>query len=136
MREQSKKYTIAVYARIASAEQNDTETDRILLQCQAASLRTFAETFNWHVTGEFSDRCDGLGVDRPQLNAMIRHVADGRAEAVIIKDEGRLGRGADVVEKIERKIRAHGGIVFYADRLQHAMERTMQNQMCGSRSFR
>ena len=136
MRERSKKYTIAVYARIACADQNDTEIDQNSLRCQISYLRTFAESCNWHITGEFSDRCDGLGVDRPQLNAMIRHVADGRAEAVIIKDEGRLGRGAEVVEKIEHKIRAHGGKVFYVDRLQNAMGRTMQNQMCGSRSHR
>lgn len=139
----SQEVRLSAYADIIVYEQESPSKNMlrasasaaILRRCQTAYLRTFAEIFNGHVTGEFSDRCDGLGMDRPQLNAMIKHVADGRAEAVIIKiikDEGRLGRSAYVVEEIGRKVRAHGDRVFYADRLRNAMGRTMYNHMCGS----
>lgn len=121
MREQNKKHTIAVYVRVGNASQIDTEQDQHIRQCQSARLRQLAEEHGWRVTGEFFDCCHGRGVERPCLNAMLDHIAQGNAEAVLALNEGRLGRDVHVVEEIERKIQFRGGRVFYADRLQNAI---------------
>lgn len=126
VREQNKERTIAVYVRVGNASQIDTEQDQYIRQRQSARLCQFAEEHGWRVTGEFFDCCHGRGIERPDLNAMLEHISHGRAKAVLVMNEGRLGRDQHVVEEIEHKIQARGGRVFYADRLQNAIKRTMQ----------
>ena len=132
MREPSKKFTVAVYARVATAGQVDTELDQELRQHQITYLQGLAERFGWCVAGEFSDCCHGRGTDRPALNAMLECLAHDRPNAVLVKNEGRLGRDARVVEEIEHKIHAYGGKVFYADRIQNVLGEC-QNVQCGMR---
>ena len=117
MRETSKKFTVAVYARVATAGQVDTELDQELRQHQITYLRGLAEKFGWQVAGEFSDCCHGRGTERPALNAMLVFLAHGGPNAVLVKNEGRLGRDACVLEEIECKIHSCGSKVFYADRI-------------------
>ena len=123
VREQSKEFTVAVYARVATAGQMETEQDQHLRQHQITYLRGLAEKFGWHVAGEFSDCCHGRGTERPALTAMLDFLSHGGPNAVLVKNEGRLGRDVRVVEEIERKIHACGGKVFYADRIQNVLEK-------------
>lgn len=131
MRETSKKFTVAVYARVATAGQVDTELDQELRQHQITYLRGLAERFGWCVAGEFSDCCHGRGTERPALNAMLECLAHDGPNAVLVKNEGRLGRDTRVVEEIERKIHACGSKVFYADRIQNVLGGKHQNAQCG-----
>lgn len=132
MSEHNKKHTIAVYVRFGNASQLETEQDRHMRKLQSAHLVEFSEEHGWRVTGEFFDRCHGRGTERPYLNAMLDHIAQGKAEAVLVMNESRLGRDVYVVEEIERKVKAHGGRIFYADRLQIALGRTALQQNQGS----
>ena len=131
MRETSKKFTVAVYARVATAGQVDTELDQELRQHQITYLRGLAERFGWCVAGEFSDCCHGRGTERPALNAMLECLAHDGPNAALVKNEGRLGRAPRVVEEIERKIHACGSKVFYADRIQNVLGGKHQNAQCG-----
>ena len=131
MRETSKKFTVAVYARVATAGQVDTELDQELRQHQITYLRGLAERFGWCVAGEFSDCCHGGGTERPVLNAMLECLAHDGPNAVLVKNEGRLGRDTRVVEEIERKIHACGSKVFYVDRIQNVLGGKHQNAQCG-----
>lgn len=131
MRETSKKFTVAVYARVATAGQVDTELDQELWQHQITYLRGLAERFGWCVAGEFSDCCHGGGTERPVLNAMLECLAHDGPNAVLVKNEGRLGRDTRVVEEIERKIHACGSKVFYVDRIQNVLGGKHQNAQCG-----
>ena len=63
---------------------------------------------------------------------MLECLAHDRPNAVLVKNEGRLGRDARVVEEIEPKIHAYGGKVFYADRIQNVLGEC-QNVQCGMR---
>lgn len=132
MRESNKERTIAVYIRVGNASQLDTEQDRDIRECQSAHLCQLAEENGRRVTGAFFDCCHGRGIERPHLNAMLKHIAQGKAEAVLVMNEGRLGRDAHVVEEIERKIQALGSRVFYADKLQNALNRTTLNKTNGT----
>lgn len=69
------------------------------------------------IVGRFEDYGSGLGYGRPGLYAGLEMIKSGQADALLMKDENRLGR--DVCENLRliASLRKTGGRVFFADNL-------------------
>ena len=66
------------YARVSTAEQNE--------QRQIVSF----DSFPFHISKVFVDKCSGKNMERPQLQEMLRYVREG--DTVVVSDFSRLAR--------------------------------------------
>lgn len=79
---------VAIYCRIST----DEDLQRYSLGNQEEALRNHASGRGWSVSGVFIDKTSGSKESRPGLNALLDHLSEGRAEAVLVTEQDRLSR--------------------------------------------
>lgn len=94
----------AIYARFSSQLQKDSSIED---QVRICSQR--AEREGWTVTQVFSDYAiSGAVRNRPGLNALIEHIAAGKAEMVLAEAIDRLSRDQEDLANIHKRIQFAG----------------------------
>jgi len=85
-------YRAGLYARLS--EESEANRERATIGTQMELLRRFvAENEGMAAVKEYSDvSCTGTNFDRPGFGEMMRDVADGLVNCIIVKDLSRLGR--------------------------------------------
>ena len=76
-----------IYARVARPEASELRLLRFITFC-----RRYAEQEGLAVVGEFRDIGSGMTLDRPDLTAMRRVIAQASIDAVIVYDFSQLTR--------------------------------------------
>lgn len=90
----------AIYARFSSQLQKDSSIEDQVRICAER-----AEREGWQVTEVFSDYAiSGAVRDRPGLNALIAHIAAGKAEQVLAEAIDRISRDQEDLAAIHKRI--------------------------------
>lgn len=83
---------VAVYCRIATASQ--TDTDCFAIQAQQDTLISYARQKNFEITKIYADiGYKGHDLMRPGFCEMIRDAQQGLFDAILVKNPDRLFRG-------------------------------------------
>lgn len=78
-----------IYCRVST--EKDTQEQSLVRQQE--ELEALAAELSYECIGIFSDRQSGYDMDREGLLALLDCVQDNKADAVLVQDETRLGRG-------------------------------------------
>ena len=116
MREKHKPLRVACYMRVAQAE--SAEAAQLAMAGQKAVLGDVAEKCGNIVTAYFQDYMNGIQYQRPGLLSVLDAIKCGQAVALLVKDEGRLGRDAIKNRAIKEQLQQAGGRIIFADELQ------------------
>src|SRR5699024_2961682 len=102
-KEARKTMRVAVYCRLARADQNDT-----LLEVQKERLRVYAKERGYDIVAEIAEIGSGLSLNRPGIREMAglahRHMID----AVLVSDISRLCRDCGQTLRLEGKLKKQG----------------------------
>lgn len=102
-KEARKTMRVAVYCRLARADQNDT-----LLEVQKERLRVYAKERGYDIVAEIAEIGSGLYLNRPGIREMAglahRHMID----AVLVSDISRLCRDCGQTLRLEGKLKKQG----------------------------
>lgn len=98
---------VAIYARV-STEKEAQETSLVR---QVEELKGFAATQKWEVVKIIEEKASGFHIDRPGLLELLEDLSEGKAEALLIQDETRIGRGNTKIA-ILHQIHKYKGKVF------------------------
>lgn len=93
-----KKYRVALYCRVASADQLALEMQRDSLVSYAVDSGFEKDTFKIYTDNGYS----GLNFDRPAFSEMERDIGAGIIGAVIVLDISRIGRTLEMWKWIAR----------------------------------
>ena len=104
MKEEARKtMRVAVYCRLARADQEDT-----LLEVQKERLRVYAKERGYDIVAEIAGIGSGLSLNRPGIREMAglahRHMID----AVLVSDISRLCRDCGQALRLEGKLKKQG----------------------------
>jgi DNA invertase Pin-like site-specific DNA recombinase len=81
--------TAVIYARVSTnREQQETSLKR-----QVEALEAWAREMGMNVADIIAEQESGFDLDRPGLHRLLTLVKKGEADAVLIQDDTRLGRG-------------------------------------------
>ena len=116
MREKHKPLRVACYMRVAQAE--SAEAAQLAMAGQKAVLGDVAEKCGNIVTAYFQDYMNGIQYQRPGLLSVLDAIKCGQADALLVKDEGRLGRDAIKNRAIKEQLQQAGGRIIFANELQ------------------
>jgi DNA invertase Pin-like site-specific DNA recombinase len=115
----STAYNVGIYCRLSEKEAGGQEDTSISIQNQQAIIERHVANEGWNVYKVYiDDGKRGVTFDRPQFNAMVRDIKDGKLNCVITKDITRLGRNSQqssawrefFLEHGVRYISLHNGI--------------------------
>lgn len=102
-KEARKAMRVAVYCRLARADQDDT-----LLEVQKERLRIYAKERGYDIVAEIAEIGSGLSLNRPGIREMAglahRHMID----AVLVSDISRLCRDCGQALRLEGKPKKQG----------------------------
>ena len=102
-KEARKTMRVAIYCRLARADQNDT-----LLEVQKERLRIYAKERGYDIVAEIAEIGSGLSLNRPGIREMAglahRHMID----AVLVSDISRLCRDCGQALRLEGKLKKQG----------------------------
>lgn len=99
---------VAIYARFSSQLQKDSSIEDQVRICTERAARE-----GWQVTEVFSDYAiSGAVRDRPGLNALIDHVAAGKADMVLAEAIDRISRDQEDLAAIHKRIAFHGARIL------------------------
>lgn len=94
-----------LYIRVSSTEQ----VDGYSLDAQERALVSHVEDQGWDLVDTFQDAGESArSADRPQLRQMLRRIADGDVDAVLIHKLDRLARSLPDHVKIRGVLEEHG----------------------------
>ena len=109
MRNSKNRLRVAIYMRVAQKEQ--CEEAVTAMKSQEAVLEQITQNSGNVIVGRFED------YRRPGLCAALEMVKSGQADALLMKNEGRLGRDVSENLRLIASLRKTGGKVFFADNL-------------------
>jgi DNA invertase Pin-like site-specific DNA recombinase len=92
-----------IYARVARPEAAELRLLRSITFC-----RGYAQQEGLTVVGEFRDIGSGMTLDRPDLTAMRRVIAQDSIDAVIVYDFSQLTRSGWHTEALRREFALRG----------------------------
>ena len=105
-KEARKTMRVAVYCRLARADQNDT-----LLEVQKERLRVYAKERGYDIVAEIAEIGRGLSLNRPGIREMgglaPRHMID----AGLVRRISRPCRGCGQTPRVEGKVQKPGGSI-------------------------
>lgn len=78
-----------IYTRVSTAK----ETQQTSLQRQNQELVTAADRWQINIIDVIEEEGSGYDVDRPGMLELLERIKDEKADALLIQDETRLGRG-------------------------------------------
>lgn len=78
-----------IYARVSTKK----ETQETSLERQKEELWKLANSYNMQVVGVIEEQASGYEIDRQGILEVLDTIKEEQAEAVLIQDETRLGRG-------------------------------------------
>lgn len=98
------------YVRVSTAEQADSGAG---LEAQRASIQQAAEGRGWRLLDVFEDAgVSGKGIKRPGLEAALRLLDAGSADALVVAKIDRLSRSlGDFTQLMERSVRKGWALV-------------------------
>lgn len=115
MRDKKNRLRVAIYMRVAQKEQ--CEEAVTAMKSQEAVLEQITQNSGNVIVGRFEDYGSGIDYRRPGLCAALEMVKSGQADALLMKNEGRLGRDVSENLRLIASLRKTGGKVFFADNL-------------------
>ena len=102
-KEARKTMRVAVYCRLAHADQDDT-----LLELQKERLRIYAKERGYDIVAEIAEIGNGLSLNRPGIREMARLARCHMIDAVLVSDISRLCRDCGQMLRLERKLKKQG----------------------------
>lgn len=99
---------VALYLRVASADQNDNN----VLLWQEPRLREWAREQEHEVVAVFQDMAPGNTLDRPGLQALLSEINQNRFEAVAVHGVSRLVRETALALSLSETLENSGVKVF------------------------
>lgn len=99
---------VALYLRVASADQNDNN----VLLWQEPRLREWAREQEHEVVAVFQDMAPGNTLDRPGLQALLSEINQNRFEAVAVHGFSRLVRETALALSLSETLENSGVKVF------------------------
>lgn len=115
MRDNKNRLRVAIYMRVAQKEQ--CEEAVTAMKSQETMLERVTQNSGNVIVGRFEDYGSGIDYRRPGLCAALEMVKSGQADALLMKNEGRLGRNVCENLRLIASLRKTGGKVFFADNL-------------------
>ncbi|WCN36461.1 YneB family resolvase-like protein [Aneurinibacillus uraniidurans] len=101
---------VVIYARV-STERKEQETSLVR---QREELRQYASQHGWQVVREIEEKASGFEMERTGMIEALDLLTNGEAEAILVQDETRLGRGNSKIALLHQ-IRKLGARVFACD---------------------
>ena len=77
---------VVIYARVSTAD------GRQDVEVQLSELKAYCKLREWEIITEFADTISGKSSKRPHLDAMVKLIQTGAADAVVIVRLSRLGQ--------------------------------------------
>lgn len=113
---------IAIYTRVSSMEQKNNYS----LQTQLEACRKYAQSHNYAVLAEFSDIHTGTELNRPGLDGLMKLVAAGNIQVVVVYILDRLTREPSYQAILEMEMTSAGvSIEYVQDRSENPSEATL-----------
>ena len=109
MRDKKNRLRVAIYMRVAQKEQ--CEEAVTAMKSQEAVLEQITQNSGNVIVGRFED------YGRPGLCAALEMVKSGQADALLMKNENRLGRNVSENLRLVAALRKTGRRIFFADNL-------------------
>ena len=102
-KEARKTMRVAVYCRLARADQDDT-----LLEVQKERLRIYAKERGYDIVAEIAEIGSGLSLNRPGIREMAALAHRHMIDAVLVSDISRLCRDCGQTLRLEGKLKKQG----------------------------
>ena len=115
MRNSKNRLRVAIYMRVAQKEQ--CEEAVTAMKSQETMREQVTQKSGNVIVGCFEEYGSGIDYRRPGLCAALEMVKSGQADALLMKNEGRLGRDVSENLRLIASLRKTGGKVFCADNL-------------------
>ena len=115
MRDKKNRLRVAIYMRVAQKEQ--CEEAVTAMKSQEAVLEQITQNSGNVIVGCFEDYGSGIDYRRPGLCAALEMVKSGQADALLMKNENRLGRNVSENLRLVAALRKTGRRIFFADNL-------------------
>lgn len=87
------------------------------MKSQEAVLEQITQNSGNVIVGRFEDYGSGIDYRRPGLCAALEMVKSGQADALLMKNENRLGRNVSENLRLVAALRKTGRRIFFADNL-------------------
>ena len=113
MRDKKNRLRVAIYMRVAQKEQ--CEEAVTAMKSQEAVLEQITQNSGNVIVGRFEDYGSGIDYRRPGLCAALE--MSGQADALLMKNENRLGRNVSENLRLVAALRKTGRRIFFADNL-------------------
>jgi len=105
----STAYNVGIYCRLSEKDVENRGDTSISIQNQQAIIERYVAEKGWNVYKVYiDDGKRGVTFDRPQFNAMIRDIENGKINCVITKELTRLGRNYQESGKFRDFFLEHG----------------------------
>ena len=118
MRDKKNRLRVAIYMRVAQKEQ--CEEAVTAMKSQEAVLEQITQNSGNVIVGRFEDYGSGIDYRRPGLCAALEMVKSGQADALLMKNENRLGRNVSENLRLVAALRKTGRRIFFADNLRNS----------------
>ncbi len=105
-KEARKTMRVAVYCRLARADQDDT-----LLEVQKERLRIYAKERGYDIVAEIAEIGSGLTLNRPGIREMAKLAHRHMIDAVLVSDISRLCRDCRQTLRLEEKLKKQGASI-------------------------
>ena len=115
MRDKKNRLRVAIYMRVAQKEQ--CEEAVTAMKSQEAVLEQITQNSGNVIVGRFEDYGSGIDYRRPGLCAALEMVKSGQADALLMKNENRLGRNVSENLRLVAALRKTGRRIFFAANL-------------------
>ena len=106
MRDKKNRLRVAIYMRVAQKEQ--CEEAVTAMKSQEAVLEQITQNSGNVIVGRFEDYGSGIDYRRPGLCAALEMVKSGQADALLMKNENRLGRNVSENLRLVAALRKTG----------------------------
>lgn len=98
------KPKVGIYCRVSTTDKQTTKSQRHSLREWAISAHIPESELTW-----YEDKQSGKTIDRPSLNRLLRHVAQGKVDTVVVYDLSRLAHnlidGLKTLADLAHKVR-------------------------------
>lgn len=101
---------VVLYARV-STERKEQETSLVR---QRDELRQYATRYGWNIVSEIEEKASGFEMERAGMMEALEILTNGDADAIVVQDETRLGRGNSKIALLHQ-IRKIGARVVSCD---------------------
>lgn len=119
---EQKQYRVAVYCRVASADQLSIDAQKNYLRGYAAEIGFICSDF--YMDNGFS----GLNYNRPAFSRLEADMRAGLLDAVIVRNQTRIGRNVFENDRWINRLRSNG--IAYIEADLPFGENYLQNRYC------